>query len=144
VMPLPPPVRGTLLRDGFALTGGDVFTQEDVDHGRVRYRHDGGPDGEDSFTFATPEGEVQPAVFPIRLLPRRGAPELTGAGRLNAVLEGCRVADVLGDTVRCRDQRMRPGLAVVGVSGRGEWQFSADGEVWLPVGEARRGSALLL
>ncbi len=89
VMILSAPLQGALVRDGFALTGGDVFTQEDIDLGRLHYRHDGGAEECDSFTFATPEGEVPATVFTIlieptapRLDPQRQRPARHRSGRL--------------------------------------------------------------
>ena len=67
------PRQGTLLRDGFALSAGDLFTQEDVDCGRIAYRHDGDQGGVDSFTFTTPAGEI-PVVEIHILLPEPPAP----------------------------------------------------------------------
>jgi hypothetical protein len=67
ILLLAPPTHGALLRDGFALAGGDTFTQQDIDAGRVRYRHDGSDSTEDRFTFATPDGEVQPALFVLAI-----------------------------------------------------------------------------
>ena len=99
-MLLSAPLHGALLRDGFALTGGDVFTQEDVDQGRLQYRHEGGGEERDSFTFATPEGEVPATVFTLVIEPTHRAPVLNGNGQLATVLDGCRVADVLDGLVR--------------------------------------------
>src|SRR5262249_11861484 len=79
---LSPPEQGVLLRDGFVLMSGDVFTQEDIDHGRMHYRHDGNlTAAADRFTFGTPSGEIPPHEFPVELLPVRRAPELAGCGQ---------------------------------------------------------------
>jgi hypothetical protein len=75
MMLLSAPMHGVLVRDGFALTGGDIVTQEDINDNRLHYRHDGGTVERDSFTFATPEGEVPPTVFGITIEPSPQAPE---------------------------------------------------------------------
>ncbi len=50
------PANGTLALDGVTLTEGDTFTQEDIDSGRLAYRHDGSMHGEDSFQFTVQDG----------------------------------------------------------------------------------------
>ncbi len=144
-MVLSVPLHGALVRDGFALTGGDVFTQEDVNQNRLHYRHDGGPQERDSFTFATPEGEVPATVFTFTIEPGRRAPELLGNGQLAKVLDVCRVVEILDGMTRCCEPRMRPGLAIVGVAGRGQWLYSLDkGASWQELGEVHSGQARLL
>ena len=59
------PLKGTLLRDGFALQVGDLFTQEDIDCGRISYRHEGEANGRDTFVFSTPAGELAPTELTI-------------------------------------------------------------------------------
>jgi hypothetical protein len=145
VMILSPPLHGVLLRDGFALTGGDAFTQEDIDQNRLAYRHEGGPEGSDSFTFATPEGEVPATLFPLTIEPLRRAPQLAGNGELAAAPDGWRVEDVLDGTASCCEPDLTAGVAVVGVAGRGQWQYSLDaGATWLDLSEPHHTRALLL
>jgi hypothetical protein len=145
VMVLSPPVHGALLRDGFALTGGDVFTQEDIDQGRLHYRHDGGPQEHDSFTFATPEGEVPATVFAVTVTALHSAPELLGDGQLAGVLGGCRVDEILDGVATCCEPDLHAGLAIIGVSGRGHWHYSLDGGVsWLDLSEVHHARAVLL
>ena len=145
VLVLAAPTHGALLRDGFALAAGDTFTQQDVEAGRLRYRHDGGEAREDRFTFATPDGEVQPTVFVLAVEPNRRAPELLGPGQLGAILHGCRVADVLADQGRCHEPDQPAGLALVAVAGRGKWYCSLDGlRTWLELAPLRPGQARLL
>jgi hypothetical protein len=145
MMILSPPLHGALVRDGFALTGGDVFTQDDIDQNRLHYRHEGGNDLADSFTFATPEGEVPATVFPLTIEPVRFAPEVTGNGQLAAILAGVGVKEILEGTVRCCAPARQPGLAIVGVTGKGQWQYSLDaGSTWLTLGTVNHGHALLL
>jgi hypothetical protein len=144
ILLLSPPRQGTLLRDGFALAEGDVFTQEDIDRGRICYRHDGAA-GEDGFTFATPEGEVPPTEFRFLIVATRHAPRLTGPGRLGRIHEGRTVADLLGGTALSSEADVAPGVAVVAARGRGEWAYSLDGgATWLLLGEIHPRAALLL
>ncbi|MFO0844640.1 MAG: cadherin-like domain-containing protein [Gemmataceae bacterium] len=144
ILVLSAPEQGALLRDGFALTGGDVFTQEDLDHGRISYRHEGDV-GEDGFVFATPQEEVPATIFAIRVEPARLAPELLGPGRLSSPVEGMRVADLLRGTARSHEPDLEPGLALTGATGRGQWEYSLDGGAsWQPVGEVESTHPFLL
>jgi hypothetical protein len=145
MMVLSAPLHGAIVRDGFALTGGDVFTQEDVNQNRLYYRHDGGTQERDSFTFASPDGEVEATVFAIRIEPTRRAPELLGDGQLATVLDACRVTEILDGLARCREPGFQAGLAVVGATGRGQWQYSLDGGAnWLDLGDVHHGQSRLL
>lgn len=127
------PIRGVLLRDGFALTSGDVFTQEDIDRGRIAYRHDGEQSGDDCFTIATPAGEVTPTELRVIVVePPRQAPVLTGPGSLDGVLDGCRI-----------DQLAGLGVALVALSGRGRWERGYAGG-WVELPDVHHGAALLL
>jgi hypothetical protein len=144
VMVLSPPVHGAIVREGFALTGGDVFTQEDIDQNRIAYRHDGGKDEQDSFTFATPEGEVSATVFAITIAPTRSAPELTGNGQLTLAPLGCRVTEILAGTARCCEPDLHAGMAIIGVAGRGQWHYSLNGVDWYDLAEVQPAGALLL
>jgi hypothetical protein len=145
ILLLAPPAHGVLLRDGFALSPGDTFTQQDVDTGRLRYRHDGGAVRQDSFTFTTADGAVPPTVFRLAVEPSRTAPQLHGPGQLDGVLDGCRVADVLAGQARCHEPEQAAGLAVVAVAGRGQWYCSFDGmRTWQELGEVGPGQARLL
>jgi hypothetical protein len=136
LMLLSPPLAGAVLRDGFALTGGDVFTREDVDQGRVSYRHAGGDEAEDAFTFASPDGAVPPTVFAVTIKrPRRVLPL---PPPLPPVAEPWAAqptaAELAGD-----------GLAVVRLVGEGTWLFSLDdGGSWSDFGPVYHGRARLL
>jgi hypothetical protein len=144
-MVLSPAEHGAILREGFALTGGDVFTQEDVDQGKISYRHDGGAATADRFTFATPDGDVQPAVFHFTIQPVHQAPELRGSGQLSGVLDGLRVSEILDGQASCEEKELAPGLAVVALAGRGAWHYSPDeGQTWRELTEAHHASAMPL
>jgi hypothetical protein len=71
---LQPPQMGTLVRDGFALGAGDLFTQEDINSGRIGYRHEGEQAGTDSFTFTTPAGEIPTTEIQIHIQEPISAP----------------------------------------------------------------------
>jgi len=99
---------------------------------------------QDSFTFATPAGEIQPTVFAITVASMRQAPEVLAPGQMVTLLDGCRIADVLAGTVRYYEQDEEPGLAVVGISGKGQWQYTLDGVRWLALEGVGNQTALLL
>lgn len=143
LMLLSPPMNGALMRDGFAMTGGDVFTQEDVDEGRISCRHDGeAGEGVDSFSVATPQGEVLPTQIDIRIVPPHHAPRLLGIGTIDRLAKGMSASDILAGRA---DAPEECGLAVVGVAGDGSWKCSHDeGRTWLPVDGIRPARALLL
>ncbi|MFO0927523.1 MAG: cadherin-like domain-containing protein [Gemmataceae bacterium] len=138
-----PPACGTLLRDGFALNAGDVFTQEDVDHGRLCYRHDGAT-GADRFTFMTAEGDVPATAFPIEVTHAVRAPDLLGPGSVGDLRDGCRVRDLLAGVVRLDNPDEEPGLAVVAAAGGGAWEVSDDGHAWRELVDVRHSAAALL
>ncbi len=140
---LSPPTQGVLLRDGFALASGDVFTQEDINHGRISYRHEGEP-GDDEFVFCTPQEEIPATRFSIHIQTARLAPEVLTPGRLHNPVEGTRIADLLGE-VKSYESELAPGMALIGTSGRGQWEYSIDGGAsWQPVGFVQPDHALLL
>ena len=143
LMLLSPPMFGVLLRDGFALTGGDVFTQEDIDGGRVSYRHEGDAvEGSDHFSFATPEGEILPTEVEIQIVVRRRAPRLFGGGRLDRIAGGMTGSAILDGRA---DAVSECGLAVTGIAGSGTWAYSLDeGRTWRSVSNVQPTLALLL
>ena len=143
LMLLSPPMFGAFLRDDFAMTGGDVFTQEDIDRGRVSYRHEGDAvEGSDHFSFASPEGEIPPTQVEIQIVIDRRAPRLLGVGRLDRITRGMTVSAILDEQA---DADGECGLAVTGVAGTGTWAYSLDeGKSWRSLSNARPGLALLL
>lgn len=56
------PAHGGLLLSGAALQAGDVFTQADVDAGRIGYRHDGSETTSDAFGFSYADASGSPPV----------------------------------------------------------------------------------
>ncbi len=138
LMLLSPPAHGTLLRDGFALTGGDAFTQEDVNAGRITYRHEGDAPGADAFSFGTSDGEIPATEVGVTIAPPpHQAPVADGPGSLASIREGMSVSAILGAAGM--------GIAVVSAVGRGQWEQRADDSAeWAPLGETQHGKALLL
>jgi sugar lactone lactonase YvrE len=65
------PVNGTLTLDQNALTSGDLFTQADVDAGRVTYQHNDTETANDSFTFTVTDQTnwLPGATFTFTVLP---------------------------------------------------------------------------
>jgi hypothetical protein len=137
------PTRGVLLRDGFAMGQGDIFTQEDIDQHRIHYRNEGA-DGQDGFTFATPDEQIPPTEFTIEIVTKHRAPQVSAAGRLFTILESCRIAELLEGTVVCNNLDTQPGLAIVGTAGRGDWFYSLDDGSWHRLEGVYPARALLL
>ncbi len=91
------PVNGVLLLGGTALSTGSVFTQDDLDAGRVQYRHNGSETSSDSFSYVVSDGDysanettsftqgtpADPATYAIEILPANDPPTITvSTGRL--------------------------------------------------------------
>ncbi|MFM7150082.1 MAG: cadherin-like domain-containing protein, partial [Gemmataceae bacterium] len=139
------PALGSLLRLNEPLEAGDRFSQDDIDNDRIRYRHEGNDPGQDSFTLATPGGETEEATLHLTIRRRHRAPELVGPGQLVRVQEGCPVEDVLQDAVRRSSTEVDPGLAVLSIQGRGDWDYLLPkSKEWLPLSEVGPSRALLL
>jgi CshA-type fibril repeat protein len=111
------PVNGTLELNGVALGVGSVFTQDDLDHGRVTYVHDGSETRSDSFNYVVsdgdymasetgsqPQGTANPitSTFHIGINPVNDAPvvtapagpvEISGQSNVNDPVGGFQVVD---------------------------------------------------
>ncbi|MDO6965188.1 cadherin-like domain-containing protein [Rhizobium alvei] len=48
---------GKLLKDSAQLGLGDTFTQDDIDNGRIKFRHDGSETSSDGFSFSVSDGQ---------------------------------------------------------------------------------------
>jgi large repetitive protein len=70
---------GLLKLNGRVLGVGSVFTQDDLDHGRVTYTHTVANAHSDSFAFNVSDGggTTVPGSYQIRIAPRNEAPVLT-------------------------------------------------------------------
>ena len=144
LMLLIPPAHGTLLSEGFALCEGDVFTQQDIEQGRIVYRQEANQQTTDAFTFATTDGHIE-QQFLIEIRPGHRAPVLTGVGELGDVQAGSSVSAILKGCVRCCNSELVAGMAVVALGGRGRWQYSLDaGHHWQTMSDIQHDRALLL
>jgi hypothetical protein len=75
------PTKGTLSKEGTALTVGGTFTQQDVNDGKVSYAHDGTEGLSDTFTWTLSDGvHMIPATgstaFAITVTPVNDAPTI--------------------------------------------------------------------
>ncbi|WP_417842648.1 cadherin-like domain-containing protein [Thalassospira sp.] len=92
------PTNGTLYVDGKAIDGlYDSFTQDDIDHNRVVFVHDGGEIHQGSFGFTISVGTSEPIVgtFALRATATNDAPTATG-GTLADVTKGTTVGITTG------------------------------------------------
>jgi Ca2+-binding RTX toxin-like protein len=105
---------------GEALAVSSTFTQADIDAGRLKYRHAGGPGTSDAFTFSVADGGENGAApltgqtFSISVTERpviaigAGAPSFAEDGTAAAIAPGLTIADgdsaaMAGATVRVTD-----------------------------------------
>ena len=71
------PIRGTLFKNGVALTAGGTFTQADIAAGLITYTHDGSETTSDNFTFTVSDGaggSVGATTFSITVTAVNDAP----------------------------------------------------------------------
>jgi hypothetical protein len=82
----------------------------------------------------------------VVVTPVNNAPVLTGPGHLSAVTPaGDSVSAILAGTVVDPDAGAKTGLALIGSSGLGRWQYSRDGgRTWTDLGAVSFASARLL
>ncbi len=72
------PEHGTLLLGGNDLSSGGMFRQDDIDNGRVQYRHDGDEELIDSFTYSVGDGvNTVSGSFNIAIVAVNDAPTIT-------------------------------------------------------------------
>ena len=139
LMLLSPPVHGTLLRDGFALTGGDAFDARGHRRGTnclsSRRR---GQRGRRWFHVRQSRWRTTGERLSFWCGRGDGAPRLVGGGDLQGVQEGIAVAVLLNEPAD--DPTVWWSLAL-----RGVWERSTDeGRTWQPFGQAASNQALLL
>lgn len=92
------PTNGTLYVDGKAIDGlYDSFTQDDIDHNRVVFVHDGGETHQGNFQFTISVGTAQAVAgtFALRATATNDAPTATG-GTLADVTKGTTVGITTG------------------------------------------------
>ncbi len=108
------PANGQLLLSGASLGVGSVFTQDDLDSGRISYKHSGTETSTDSFSYVVSDGDyvvndatifaqgVTPvaSVFQIEITPRNDAPTLnTATTSLDAFASGAGTTAITGITL---------------------------------------------
>ncbi|MCX7089413.1 MAG: hypothetical protein NTV00_15345, partial [Methylococcales bacterium] len=85
------PAHGVILRDNAVISVNSVFTQEDLDTGKIQYRHDGSENFTDSIAYVVSDGDYTvgitttaqgaaaptPAIYHIEILPTNDAPTLS-------------------------------------------------------------------
>jgi VCBS repeat-containing protein len=99
-----PPANGQILLNGTPLAGGGTFTQDDIDNGRVTYKHDGSETTSDTFNVTasdtgglTTGGTIN---VPITVNPVNDAPTIvvpgaqTTAEDTSLAITGITIADV--------------------------------------------------
>ncbi|WP_397453491.1 Ig-like domain-containing protein [Pseudomonas sp. NA-150] len=88
------PINGSLLLNGVVMGLGSVFTQADLDAGRVTYQHDGSETRSDSFSYVVSDGDYSAndngafaqgttataSTFNIEILPTNDKPTVSGPG----------------------------------------------------------------
>jgi hypothetical protein len=73
------------------------------------------------------------------------APVLTGPGLVTLDTSGNTVGHILAGTIKDADRLAQVGMALIGTTGNGTWQYSRDGgRTWIAVGAVSAGKALLL
>jgi len=108
------PADGQLLLSGASLGVGSAFTQDDLDSGRISYKHSGTETSTDSFSYVVSDGDygvndstifaqgVSPvaSVFQIEITPRNDAPTLnTATTSLDAFASGAGTTAIPGITL---------------------------------------------
>lgn len=73
------PVFGSLRLGGVSLSGGQSFSQQDIDNGLVTYQHNGSENNSDVFVFQVSDGTAAPTsrIFNITVTPVNDPPSLT-------------------------------------------------------------------
>lgn len=107
------PANGQILLNGAALAVGSVFTQDDLDAGRIQYRHNGSETSTDQFQYVVSDGDYTvndstvfaqgvtpvPSTFLIEITPRNDVPTLTVPTRVDAFANGAGTTAITGITI---------------------------------------------
>ena len=107
------PTTGQLLLSGVALGVNSVFTQDDLDNGRISYRHNGSEIYADSFSYVVSDGDYvvndsqtfaqgatpSASTYHIEITPRNDLPTLTVPSRINAFAAGAGTTAVAGISI---------------------------------------------
>ena len=97
------PINGKLLLNGRQLGVGSVFTQADLDSGKITYQHNGSEAYTDSFQYLVSDGDYiandttvspqgapkpPPSTYLIEITPRNDVPTLNAPASLDAFAPG--------------------------------------------------------
>lgn len=107
------PANGQILLNGAALGVGSVFTQADLDSGRIQYRHNGSETSTDQFQYVVSDGDYTvndsqvfaqgvtptPSTFLIEITPRNDVPTLAVPARVDAFASGSGTTTISGITL---------------------------------------------
>ena len=123
------PANGSLLLSGAVLSVGSVFTQADLDSGRITYRHNGSETSADFFDYVVSDGDFvsndsssvpqgstpAPSRYNIELNPANDKPTITAAG--SSLVVNSAITPVALPAITLAD------LDVAGGIGAGEQDF---------------------
>lgn len=108
------PVNGQLLLNGAPLVVGSVFTQDDLDNGRITYKHNGSENTTtDAFSYVVSDGDwtandaqsfpqgtpPTPSTYHIEITPRNDVPTLAAPATLDAFAAGTGTTSITGVSV---------------------------------------------
>ena len=106
-------VNGQLMLNGATLGIGSVFTQADLDNGRITYKHNGTETSSDAFSYVVSDGDWtvnDSQIFPqgstpiastflIEITPRNDVPTLAAPASLDAFAAGAGTTAITGVTL---------------------------------------------
>ena len=106
-------VNGQLMLNGATLGAGSVFTQADLDSGRITYKHNGSETSTDAFSYVVSDGDWMvnesqvfaqgtaptPSSFQIQITPRNDAPTLVAPANLDAFAANAATTPIPGVTL---------------------------------------------
>ncbi len=108
------PVNGQLLLNGSPLGVGSSFTQDDLDNGRITYKHNGSENTTtDAFSYVVSDGDwtandaqsfpqgtpPTPSTYHIEITPRNDVPTLAAPATLDAFAAGTGTTSITGVSV---------------------------------------------
>ena len=119
------PINGQLLLSGAGLGVGSIFTQADLDSGRISYKHSGTETSTDSFGYVVSDGDwtandttafaqggpaATPSTYLIEITPLNDLPTLVTPASIDAFAAGAGVTAITGVALTDADlAALRPG-----------------------------------